>query len=174
MGFSRKPSTRRRKASCRTTFQTRFLCNCVGTPPAFSREDYAAGPAQFIRYMAREWSATQSQYIGMNKHFAPDGLNVTTNGRAVAGSLIFGEKLCDWCIRELFPEAAPRRREEGMIYTVTHYKTDGKSIVEVAEWPDRTEAEAAMDHREEEIGGRRGHSPIVSPTKACCRTSFWY
>ena len=106
--------------------------------------------------MAREWSATQSQYIGLNNQCTPDGRNVTTNGRAVAGSLVFGEKLCDWCIRELFPEAAPRRREEGMIYTVTHYTTDGKSIVEVAEWPDRTEAEAAMDHREEEIRGRRG------------------
>ena len=104
-----------------------------------------------MRYMAREWSATQSQYIGLNRDLTSGGQNVRTNGRAVAGSLVFGEKLSDWCIRELFPETV-KRRGEGTMYTVTHYRTDGKSIVEIAQWSDRKEAEAATEDRQGEIG----------------------
>lgn len=123
-----------------------------GPATGVEEEDYAAGPEQFVRYMAREWSATQSQYIGLNRDLTSGGQNVRTNGRAVAGSLVFGEKLADWCIRELFPETV-RRRREGTMYTVTHYRTDGKSIVEIAQWSDRKEAEAATEDRQGEIGG---------------------
>jgi len=120
-------------------------------PTDAEAEDYAAGPAQFVRYMAREWTATQSQYIGLNSKLMPAGRDVTTNGRAVAGSLVFGERLSDWCLRELFPEAAAKSKREETVYTVTHYRKNGKLTIEIDQWSDREEPERAVDHRDAEV-----------------------